>query len=63
MRHRDLALQAQRNSRPVEAPLEVGGTRLCLDCHDPIDPRRIAAYPQAVRCAECQHYHDKEAKR
>lgn len=26
----------------------------CADCGEPIDPRRLEAYPTALRCIECQ---------
>lgn len=26
----------------------------CIDCGDPIDPARLAAYPTAKRCVTCQ---------
>ena len=42
-------------SRPQadEQPLLIDGKRCCLDCEEPIDPRRLAAKPDAVRCTEC----------
>jgi len=41
-----------------EKPYEVNGTRLCLDCGEPINPQRLEAYPKAVRCIECQTFHE-----
>lgn len=36
----------------------------CLDCGEDIDPRRLHAVKNAVRCISCQDYHDKrEARR
>lgn len=34
------------------------GQRICRDCEEPIDPRRLRAWPTAVRCTECQAIHD-----
>lgn len=31
----------------------------CIDCENPIDVRRLAAIPNAKRCAVCQHDSDK----
>lgn len=56
---RDQALQQARPVNSTETPLRVKGVRLCLDCRDPINPQRIAIAPTAVRCTECQGYHDK----
>ncbi len=36
------------------ARLEAGRYGLCKDCDEPIDARRLAAEPFAVRCAACQ---------
>jgi len=59
---RDEAIASARN-RPREAPRTVGGVRLCLDCDDPINEQRLAANPQAVRCAECQEKHEHQQGR
>lgn len=45
----------------AEAPRERDGVRYCLGCDDPIDARRLAARPQAVRCLYCQQ--DEERRR
>ena len=59
--HRDQALAAARQPQPPgEAPRTRRGKRLCLDCDQAIDKRRLAIVPAAARCAECQAYHDKE---
>ena len=31
-----------------------GSYGLCIDCEDPIAPRRLAAVPWAARCLSCQ---------
>jgi DnaK suppressor protein len=33
----------------------------CLDCGDPIDPRRLAALPATAYCASCQAVHEQVA--
>jgi RNA polymerase-binding protein DksA len=30
----------------------------CVDCGEPIAPARLAAYPTATRCIECQEAHE-----
>ena len=30
----------------------------CYDCDMPIDPRRLAVHPQAIRCTDCQEDHE-----
>lgn len=47
-------------SRQEEEPLVIDGERCCIDCHDPIDPRRLAAKPDAVRCTECEAKKERE---
>jgi DnaK suppressor protein len=34
--------------------LESGGYGQCVDCEEPIDPRRLEAQPAAARCVPCQ---------
>ncbi len=46
-----------RRSEHAE-PVERDGKRLCRDCREPIDDRRLAVQPQAVRCVPCQARHD-----
>lgn len=36
------------------ARLEAGRYGLCKDCDEPIDERRLAAEPFAIRCTACQ---------
>lgn len=61
-RDQALARARQQAISPSFAPAK-RGKRLCRDCHDPIDKRRLSARPDAVRCTECQSYHDKETAR
>lgn len=56
MADRERALAAQQSkSREYEVPRERNGVRVCLDCGDPIDPKRLAARPEAVRCVWCKY--------
>ncbi len=55
---RDLAL-AQRAARQDEAPLVIGDVRICRWCNEEIEPQRLEANPQAVRCVECQSRHER----
>jgi len=52
--YHDLAMKEHftRQTMP-EATLIINGVRCCIDCEDPIDPRRLAAQPGAVRCTAC----------
>lgn len=48
----------------VRERLKGDGRPDCLDCGEDIDPRRLHAVKNAVRCKECQDDHDKrEARR
>jgi len=35
---------------------------ICLDCDEPIAPKRLAAVPDALYCIRCQPRHDKKIK-
>ncbi|ENZ4284547.1 TraR/DksA C4-type zinc finger protein [Citrobacter farmeri] len=50
MATREHALNAQLN-RVKEHPEHPG---FCNDCGDEIDPKRLAAMPDAVTCIDCQ---------
>lgn len=56
------ALAAVLN-RPTETPRVIDGVRVCLDCEDSIESKRLKANPQAVRCAECQQDHEHQQMR
>lgn len=48
--------------RAVQAALkrlDEGRWGLCLDCEEPIDPRRLQVQPAALRCAACQARHER----
>lgn len=53
--------RALRNRKRPEngVPLVVDGVRVCRDCADPIPEARIAARPDADRCAYCQQLHER----
>jgi DnaK suppressor protein len=36
------------------ARIDEGDYGRCIDCEEPIDPRRLQAHPAARRCARCQ---------
>lgn len=59
---REAAIEAARTV-PEEAPRVVNGVRYCLECDDPIDAKRLAANPQAVRCIWCQDDLDRAKRR
>ena len=52
------ALEAHKRRKnfaePPEVQLIVDGIAYCLDCDEDIDPARLKARPDAVRCVECQ---------
>lgn len=49
------ARQHAREAHPLGTPwTDAAGQRLCLDCGEPIDPRRLAALPGCIRCCDCQ---------
>lgn len=46
-----------------EQPFEIEGTRVCLDCFEPLTKKRLKAKPDAVRCVECQELKEKQGRR
>lgn len=59
-REREAGIERARRAE-TEPPRERDGVRYCLGCDDPIDARRLAARPSAVRCLYCQQ--DEERRR
>lgn len=51
---RDAALARHRLRNRAEVALLIDGERVCVGCFEPIEPRRRAAMPDAVRCTQCQ---------
>ncbi len=45
---------ALREAHRKETALIIDGERCCLDCEDSIEPERLTANPDAVRCVSCQ---------
>ncbi len=55
--YRDQALNAHLNKLRSGAgmpPMEFGRPVECVDCGEPIEPKRLQANPTAVRCIACQ---------
>ena len=59
-RERDEAVADYRRLRAARSLNESG---LCVDCDEPIDPRRLAVDPMAERCVSCQQEHELRARR
>jgi len=43
--------------------MDAGRYGLCVECGDPIDPRRLEALPASPLCADCQQVHEQAARR
>jgi len=41
--------------------IETGEYGVCVDCEEPIKPKRLEAVPWAERCVSCQEIHEREA--
>ena len=55
------AQDAWKASQTPEPPQQViGGTVLCIDCDEPVQPERLKAKPNAARCIFCQGQYEKE---
>ncbi len=50
----DRHLAEIRELEAARARLENGMFGVCVQCHEPIDPARLNAFPGAARCAICQ---------
>lgn len=42
--------------------LNDGSYGICIDCEEPIDLKRLHAYPAALRCAACQEAFEKRRR-
>ena len=51
--------QALARRAVVEVPRMDGDVRVCLRCDEAIELPRLAANPRAVRCIDCQTWHEK----
>jgi DnaK suppressor protein len=38
--------------------MDAGAFGICLECEEPISPKRLAAVPWAAYCLHCQEFHD-----
>jgi len=58
MAGRSLSLNASlmRDLGAALGRVDDGTYGLCVDCEEPIAPRRLAAVPWAARCLACQEY-------
>jgi len=57
------ALARVVNRAPGLGPVYVDGVACCRECGEPIPAARLAALPDAERCAECQKDFEEEAGR
>ena len=51
---RDLAINAIKQGEREAPETNESGQRICLDCEAVINPLRLKAKPDAVRCIGCQ---------
>jgi RNA polymerase-binding protein DksA len=56
---RDRHIQEIRNIEAARLRLRTGTYGECVDCGEPIAAERLAAYPTAERCIECQTRYEK----
>ncbi|MBL8290477.1 MAG: TraR/DksA family transcriptional regulator [Bryobacterales bacterium] len=63
---RDLAVRTlERETKclaQIEAALERiedGEFGICLECEEPVSPKRLAAVPWTAYCLQCQEWHDR----
>jgi DnaK suppressor protein len=57
------AAQAMEQLRQVQAArrrMESGRFGICVDCGDPIEPRRLETLPATPWCASCRQLHEHE---
>jgi DnaK suppressor protein len=55
------ASQAQQMERALER-LREGKYGICVECHGPIELKRLEAVPWTVRCLECQESAEFDAR-
>lgn len=58
--HRALSLAAFARNPQAEKPLIIGDCVCCLDCGEPINPERLQARPESVRCAPCKTIYERQ---
>lgn len=54
---------AERLERERLARESQPGTEECIECGDPIPPRRREAMPWVTRCVPCQEFEDHKGRR
>lgn len=61
----DQRAEQEREAAVLAARLALGGdgSSHCIECGDPIESARRAAYPSARRCVACQSAHELEHAR
>lgn len=59
-RHIEQSLANHKRQNKQQEPLVIDGERCCVDCDLPINKKRLAFIPTAVRCAECEGYHERQ---
>lgn len=57
-RQREAAIMAARMRLMPGQIIERSGQRICIDCDEEIEARRLVAAPHSGRCASCQHDHE-----
>lgn len=56
---RDVALLAMRERIDAAlVPRDASIDGVCIDCDEPIEPKRIKALPNCSRCIECAKRHE-----
>ena len=58
----DAALAHHRAQQTSHTHTHHGEVRYCIDCGAKIDPRRLDAVPNAVRCVRCQSEYEQNFK-
>ncbi len=61
IRNLDRDSRLLREVRTALLRIHVGCFGTCVDCEEPITPKRLAALPWAARCIQCQEVADKRA--
>jgi len=58
-RERGIRNATQQHKEPA---LVINGKRMCVDCEEEINPKRVEAV-NAIRCEHCQPYYEMRSKR
>jgi DnaK suppressor protein len=64
---REFAVRVLENQRKLQMQIEAALDRIhdgeygmCIECEEPISPKRLAAVPWAAYCIRCQEWHDQQ---